>query len=289
MPRSDRVFRALARAEPATVVALLRRCARGVVPAGAGISPEAVDAPQLDEPPPPLTADWVARAGDDVLHVECQGYRDEGFGARLLWYHLALALRYRPRRVRSVALWLIRPPGRQRRTRTRVHDVTVEFVSIVLPERPAAMLLADARTACFAPAADAGTWTDAELCARVVRALRTSDASWPLRHMAAVAALVYSPTRFRAMVNAMDDAKMEPVIIEDLVKYGEDLGLERGLERGRLEAMRAGVLDVLDARGIAISDVERERIAVETSLERLRAWHRRAVTAAAVADVFGGE
>ena len=34
------------------------------------------------------------------------------------------------------------------------------------------------------------------------------------------------------MVTAMEHMQMEPVIIEDLVKYGEDRGFDRGFDRG---------------------------------------------------------
>src|SRR4051812_46826434 len=37
--------------------------------------------------------------------------------------------------------------------------------------------------------------------------------------------------RYESMVTAMEQANLEPVVIEDLVKFGED----RGYERGRTE------------------------------------------------------
>lgn len=52
MPTSNRAFRALAREQPETIVRLLGVVAPAVVPGGAPITPEAVDDPNLDPPPP---------------------------------------------------------------------------------------------------------------------------------------------------------------------------------------------------------------------------------------------
>ncbi len=41
--------------------------------------------------------------------------------------------------------------------------------------------------------------------------------------------------------------------------------------------------------GIPVGDAERARIAAETSLERLRAWVRRALTASSAAEVVRDE
>ncbi len=80
MALSDRGFRALARDEPGTIVRLMQMAVTDMVPAAEVVTPEMVDDPHLDPPPPALEADWIARVGDDeLLHVECQGYRDRGF------------------------------------------------------------------------------------------------------------------------------------------------------------------------------------------------------------------
>ncbi len=48
----------------------------------------------------------------------------------------------------------------------------------------------------------------------------------------------------------------------------------------------ADVLEVLDARGLIVSDADRERILGCTDLELLGLWHRRAVTVAATEALF---
>jgi hypothetical protein len=234
MPISDRAFRALARNEPSVIATLLRVIAPAVVPVGAPLTPDDVATSQLDALPPALDVDWVARApGDELLHVECQGYRDPGFVDRLFWYHLRLALRDPRRRVRSVAIWLTRPSQRQRVDAHAHGDITVRMTTVVLENVSAASLLADPETACFASGADAGAWTSAELCERVAAVMAAQRASYYQRHMAVVAAATRG--RYADMVKAMGEHDMEPVIIEDLVRFGRDEGRDEGRAEGRRE------------------------------------------------------
>lgn len=59
--------------------------------------------------------------------------------------------------------------------------------------------------------------------------------------MAVVAAAIRG--RYHLMIKAMEAAKVEPVVIEDLVEIGRDLGLEQGraegIEKGRAEGVDA--------------------------------------------------
>jgi hypothetical protein len=288
MPSSDRAFRALAQTEPGVIVALLDALAPHLLPAGEVVHPEEVDDPRLALPPT-MDADWIARAGEsDVLHIECQGYRDASFADRLLRYHLSFVLRYHPRRVHTVALWLIAPPLRQRRGILHTGSVAVRVHSLVLPEIPAELLLASPRTACFAPGAAAGSMTSAQICRRAAASLRSSGASSNQLHMAVVAAAMRG--RYNQMVEAMNEMSMEPVIIEDLVKIGEDIGFERGIqkgiEEGRIEIAREWLLSTLEARGIELDEHDRARILAEPSMDRLRAWHRRALTIRSAGEIL---
>src|SRR5262249_30574654 len=160
------------------------------------------------------------------LHIEGQGYRDTDFSDRLFYYHLGHVLRYRPRRVRTLALWLTRPSYEQRRGVIERGDVTVRVKNVVLSEIPAELLLEHSDTACFAAGANAGPMTDEELCEQVARRLVEGKVSLLQQHMAVIAAI--SQKRYRAMVAAMEHANLGPVIIEDLVKFGEDIGFEKG-------------------------------------------------------------
>ncbi len=232
MAKTDRAFRALCRQEPDVVTALLRILTPELVPESAMIVPDDVAPTQIDGLPPELDADWVGRIeSSDTLHIECQGYHHANFLERALWYHIGLALRYRgKRRVRTVALWLVPLPVEQSTEVVTVHDISVRITMIDLTRVSAEKLLQDGRTACFAAGANAGAWTDEELCRRVAMALAARRASWAERHMAVVAAAMRK--RYDAMVTAMEQANLEPVIIEDLVKFGEDRGFDRGVDRG---------------------------------------------------------
>ena len=297
MPSADRAFRALAREQPETIVRLLEGAASALVTARGSIGPEDVDDPNLD-PPPPVEADWVARYGErDVLHVECQGYRDDGFPDRLFRYHVALMLRYPRRRVHTVALWVIRPPQNQRIDEVVRDGVRVPVTPVVLSEVEADALLADPSTACFAAGARIGEGSSVDdVCRRIARALGKPGAT--LRERVMAVALAATAGRFDAMVDAMRQEKVEPVFIEDLVRFGEDRGVEKGRvegrEEGRVEGRQEGELEmarralrvVCEARGWTLTENERARIEAESSIDELLEWQRRAVTATSIADVL---
>ncbi len=266
--------------------------APGTLNEGALVTPELVDDPFLEPPPPALQADFVARIGSDrLLHVECQGYRDPKFLERVFRYHLTLALRYFPRRVETVAIWLVRPSQAQRLGVIEIGNITVRITPIVLAEADARVLLANPLTACFAPGADAGAMSSTELCNEVARILAENNASHRQRHMAAITAAKQG--RFEEMVNAMAERNLGPVIIEDLVDFGHEKGLEQGLKQGLeqglergLAGAKASLLDVLAHRGFTPGAGHRQLVESERSLEALREWLRRALAAATVDEIF---
>jgi len=63
-------------------------------------------------------------------------------------------------------------------------------------------------------------------------------------------------------------------------------GFERGLERGRAEALRAGITAVLSARGLKCGEDTRSKLAACSDAPSLTRWLARAVTALSEADVF---
>jgi hypothetical protein len=282
MPTSDRAFRALARAQPDVVVGLLHAITPTLLPSDAVPVPDDVAPTHLDGLPPELDADFAARvASNDLVHVECQGYRDSGFSERVLWYHVGFALRYRGRRrVRTVALWLIPLPGAQPKNEIAAGDITVKVTTIVLPELPASRLLSGSATACLAAGSDAEGRSNEVLCAQVAAALRARRASWPERHMAVVAAAMRG--RYESMVKAMEHANLEPVIIEDLVRFGED----RGYERGRIEEERATLRRVLALRKLGLKAEGEARIDACADLATLQRWLDQAVLAASADEAL---
>src|SRR5581483_8550823 len=114
------------------IVAALQAMAPELLPRDAVLRPDDVAPTRLEALPPPEEIDWaVLVEGDAVLHVECQGYRGPGFDARLFWYRLALALRHRPRRVETVALWLLVPPAAQRPDAVEINAIRVRVTPVV--------------------------------------------------------------------------------------------------------------------------------------------------------------
>ena len=103
--------------------------------------------------------------------------------------------------------------------------------------------------------------------------------------MAVVAAAMRG--RYESMVTAMEQANLEPVIIEDLVKFGEDRGYERGrleeqrasLDR-RLEEARVTLRRVLALRKLGLTADGEARIDACADLATLQRWHDQAVLAA---------
>lgn len=305
MAMSDRAFRGLARDQPAALVDLFEVVAPDLLPRGARVTPEKVTDPHIEPAPSALEADWVARVEPgELLHVECQGYRDPRFPSRLFRYHLGLVLRYPERRVRTAALWLTSAPAPQRRDRIEIGDLVLRVRNVVLARMAAAPLL-DHAAACFAAGADPGGWSVSELCDRTARALAERRATFWERHMAVVAAA--SRGRYKEMVAAMERAKLEPVIVEDLVRFGMEQGFEEGQEKGReqgreqgrqegrqegreqgrLEMARQALLDVLDALGVALDGEQRARVEAEPSPDRLREWLRRAPAVGSAAELLG--
>jgi hypothetical protein len=288
MAGSDRAFRALASNEPHVVVEAVRALVPDFLPPALAVDRAEPAPTRLDALAPPRDADAVLRVDRRRLaHIECQGYRDTTFSERVFWYHLELAVAHRPRRVRTAALWLLRPPEAQRRERLRHGDVRVRVHHVLVPDVPAERLLASPTTACFAAAADPGTRSVRWLCRAVAAGLRASGASFYQRHMAVVCAATQG--RYRAMVNAMASAGLEPVIIEDLVKFGEDRGLEKGLKKGREEGLaqglekglRVAVADLCELLGIKLGAARRARLdamglaeleALRTALKQTKRW-----------------
>ena len=64
------------------------------------------------------------------------------------------------------------------------------------------------------------------------------------------------------------------------------MGREEGRTEGRADEAARAVLTVLRARGIAVPDVDRERILAESDVDCLERWLEKAVVAGSVAEVL---
>ena len=71
------------------------------------------------------------------------------------------------------------------------------------------------------------------------------------------------------------------------VAQGKAQGKAEGRAEGEAAGLSHALLVVLAARGVAVSEDVRARIAACADLEQLDAWLARAVTAASAADVVG--
>ena len=252
---ADRAFRALARGELARVVDLVNAAAPGLLPLGRRITPAHVDDPHLDANPRPLDGDSLIRVGRrDLLHTELQGYREVRFPDRLFRYHLGYVDRYPGFHVHSVAIWTLPPPQRQRRDQIVRGDVIVRITTVVLPELPASLLIGRRGLACFAVGAEPGEWSVEELCSRVVEVMRRDGASRDQWRVAGVVAATQG--RYKEFMRAMEMERGKPVIVDELVLYGQDLGyrrgrrqgLKQGREQGREQGMRRALLATYEAR-----------------------------------------
>ena len=80
------------------------------------------------------------------------------------------------------------------------------------------------------------------------------------------------------MVTAMEHANLEPVVIEDLVKFGED--------RGRVAEQRSTLRRVLALRKLALGAEGEAQIDACEDLATLQRWHDQAVLAGSAAEVL---
>lgn len=74
------------------------------------------------------------------------------------------------------------------------------------------------------------------------------------------------------MMEAMKAEDLEPIVIEDLVRFGEDRGYERGVREGAASAIARAILDILAQRGSVLDDERRCRLDAEKDPGRLREW-----------------
>jgi hypothetical protein len=63
--------------------------------------------------------------------------------------------------------------------------------------------------------------------------------------------------------------------------------LQQSFNKGRAASTSAAVIAVLEARALAVSDAQRERIVETTDLETLSTWVRRAATISSTDELFG--
>ncbi len=73
---------------------------------------------------------------------------------------------------------------------------------------------------------------------------------------------------------------------EQLIERGHRRGLEQGLKQGRLQERAESIVQILEERGVDISDEARQRILSCTHAMTLKLWFRRALKATTLSDVL---
>jgi hypothetical protein len=63
--------------------------------------------------------------------------------------------------------------------------------------------------------------------------------------------------------------------------------LRKYIAKGKKEGRAEDVLEVLEARGLAIPDDVRQRVTASTNLAELRRWLRRAAVVSSAREIFG--
>ncbi|MEU6057707.1 hypothetical protein [Streptomyces sp. NPDC047097] len=85
---------------------------------------------------------------------------------------------------------------------------------------------------------------------------------------------------------AVDTSFYKSWIVEEIRDESREEGREEGREQGRSQGLAQALLLVLEGRGIALSEQERERITACEDSERLNQWMLRASTAESADEVF---
>jgi hypothetical protein len=62
--------------------------------------------------------------------------------------------------------------------------------------------------------------------------------------------------------------------------------IRNSIEKGRAAEKAADVLEVLDARGLAVTSEQRDRVLACTDIETLKRWLRAAATVASASELF---
>jgi predicted transposase YdaD len=84
----------------------------------------------------------------------------------------------------------------------------------------------------------------------------------------------------------MTTSEYEKTFVERIHDQGIAEGEARGEAKGKAEGKAEAVLRLLDARGLAPSQEQRQRVGSSTDSAQLDLWFDRAITASTAAEVF---
>jgi hypothetical protein len=96
----------------------------------------------------------------------------------------------------------------------------------------------------------------------------------------------YSDAARQILEAMMTTSEYEKTFVERIHDQGIAEGEARGEAKGKAEGKAEAVLRLLDARGLAPSKEQRQRVASSTDPAQLDLWFDRAITASTAAEVF---
>jgi hypothetical protein len=101
---------------------------------------------------------------------------------------------------------------------------------------------------------------------------------------------IFTPRHARKELEQLMEDLFKDPFIDRFIEEGKQLGIERGMEQGkrlgRAEGVARVLVTILAARGIAIADQFRARIAECTDPDLLERWATRAATSTTIDEVF---
>ena len=97
---------------------------------------------------------------------------------------------------------------------------------------------------------------------------------------------IFTPRRARQELEQLMEDFFKDPFIDRFIEEGKQQGMEQGKQLGRADSATRVLLTILTARGIAIADQLRSRIAECTDPDLLERWATRAATSTTIDEVF---
>ena len=100
---------------------------------------------------------------------------------------------------------------------------------------------------------------------------------------------IFTPRRARQELEQLMEDLFKDPFIDRFIEEGKQQGMEQGKQLGRADSATRVLLTILTARGIAIADQLRSRIAECTDPDLLERWAARAATSTTIDEVFASQ
>jgi len=87
--------------------------------------------------------------------------------------------------------------------------------------------------------------------------------------------------RFRRQLDEFEQRQLMPYVTS-VERLAAEEGMQKGIEKGQLEARRESIVETLEMRFGAVPTAVKERVDAQTDLALLKQWHRLAISCAAL-------